>query len=69
MIVTSILKICLSQAPEGGSGDSNSDFDQYTKSGSVEAKSLVWKQDLRILPLCSVLYLLNFLDRSNIGND
>ena len=69
MIVTSILKICLSQAPEGGSGDSNSDFDQYTKSGSAEAKSLVWKQDLRILPLCSVLYLLNFLDRSNIGND
>ena len=69
MIVTSLLKVCLSQAPEGDPGDSNSDFDQYTRSGSVEAKSLVWKQDLRILPLCSVLYLLNFLDRSNIGND
>ena len=69
MIVTSILKICLSQALEGGPGDVNSSFDQYTKSGSVEAKSLVWKQDLRILPLCSVLYLLNFLDRSNIGKD
>lgn len=69
MIVTSILKISLSQAPEGGPGDSNSGSNQYTKSGSIEAKSLVWKQDLRILPLCSVLYLLNFLDRSNIGND
>ena len=69
MIIISILRIYLSQVPEGGPGDSNSGFDQYTKSGSVEAKSLVWKQDLRILPLRSVLYLLNFLDRSNIGND
>lgn len=55
-------------AIEGGSEESNSTFDQYTESGSVEAKSLVRKQDLRIIPLCAMVYLLNFLDRSNIGN-
>ncbi|OAA47937.1 Major facilitator superfamily domain, general substrate transporter [Metarhizium rileyi] len=31
-------------------------------------KRLVWKQDLRILPLCASIYFLSFLDRSNIGN-
>ncbi|OQD82598.1 hypothetical protein PENANT_c020G07813 [Penicillium antarcticum] len=31
-------------------------------------KALVWKQDLRIVPLCAGIYLLCYLDRSNIGN-
>ncbi|KAA8650079.1 putative MFS transporter [Aspergillus tanneri] len=31
-------------------------------------KALVWKQDLRILPLSAGIYLLCYLDRSNIGN-
>ncbi|KUJ15966.1 MFS transporter-like protein [Mollisia scopiformis] len=31
-------------------------------------RSLVWKQDLRIVPLCAAIYLLCYLDRSNIGN-
>jgi hypothetical protein len=30
-------------------------------------KALVWKQDLRIVPLCASIYLLCYLDRSNIG--
>lgn len=30
-------------------------------------KALVWKQDLRIVPLCAGIYLLCYLDRSNIG--
>lgn len=30
-------------------------------------KALVWKQDLRIIPLCAFIYLLCYLDRSNIG--
>ncbi|CAG8129368.1 unnamed protein product [Penicillium salamii] len=36
---------------------------------SLEAreKALVWKQDLRIVPLCAAIYLLCYLDRSNIG--
>ncbi|CEJ55328.1 Putative MFS general substrate transporter [Penicillium brasilianum] len=31
-------------------------------------KALVWKQDRRIVPLCAAIYLLCYLDRSNIGN-
>ncbi|OKO99190.1 hypothetical protein PENSUB_8577 [Penicillium subrubescens] len=30
-------------------------------------KALVWKQDRRIVPLCAAIYLLCYLDRSNIG--
>lgn len=36
--------------------------------GTAEDKHLVWKQDLRILPICCGIYLLCYLDRSNIGN-
>ena len=35
---------------------------------STREKALVWKQDLRIVPLCAGIYLLCYLDRSNIGN-
>ncbi|OQD73687.1 hypothetical protein PENDEC_c014G05993 [Penicillium decumbens] len=31
-------------------------------------RALIWKQDLRIVPLCAGIYLLCYLDRSNIGN-
>ena len=30
-------------------------------------KSLVRKQDIRLIPLCAIVYLLCFLDRANIG--
>ncbi|KAF1961256.1 MFS general substrate transporter [Byssothecium circinans] len=35
---------------------------------SEAVRKLVWKQDLRIVPLAAGIYLLCFLDRSNIGN-
>ncbi|EAW13368.1 putative MFS transporter [Aspergillus clavatus NRRL 1] len=35
---------------------------------AAREKALVWKQDLRIVPLCAAIYLLCYLDRSNIGN-
>ena len=35
---------------------------------SSEERALVWKQDLRIVPLSAAIYLLCYLDRSNIGN-
>lgn len=38
------------------------------KTQSAEEKRLVWKQDLRIIPLSATIYLLCFLDRANIGN-
>jgi hypothetical protein len=40
----------------------------YTRGGTAEDKRLVWKQDLRILPISCGIYLLCYLDRSNIGN-
>ncbi|KAL4901700.1 hypothetical protein BDW74DRAFT_187139 [Aspergillus multicolor] len=38
--------------------------EQYDKEAVA---ALVWKQDLRILPLSAFIYLLCYLDRSNIG--
>ncbi|TVY78467.1 MFS transporter prlL [Lachnellula suecica] len=35
---------------------------------ATREKALVWKQDLRIVPLSAGIYLLCYLDRSNIGN-
>lgn len=40
----------------------------YPNQGTQEERSLIFKQDLRIIPLCSFIYLLCYLDRSNIGN-
>ncbi|KAL3421754.1 major facilitator superfamily transporter [Phlyctema vagabunda] len=34
----------------------------------AENRALIRKQDLRIVPLCAAIYLLCYLDRSNIGN-
>lgn len=31
-------------------------------------RKLIWKLDLRLIPWLSLLYLLSFLDRTNIGN-
>ncbi|QSZ36965.1 hypothetical protein DSL72_009057 [Monilinia vaccinii-corymbosi] len=39
-----------------------------TEEHRANTKALVWKQDLRIVPLCAGIYLLCYLDRSNIGN-
>ncbi|EIN14540.1 MFS general substrate transporter [Punctularia strigosozonata HHB-11173 SS5] len=33
-----------------------------------DSRRLVWRQDVRIIPLACVVYLLCYLDRSNIGN-
>ncbi|KAF2215795.1 hypothetical protein CERZMDRAFT_34690 [Cercospora zeae-maydis SCOH1-5] len=40
----------------------------YTGKGTIEDRKLVLKQDIRIVPLCAFIYLLCYLDRSNIGN-
>ncbi|KAJ6017991.1 hypothetical protein N7451_001370 [Penicillium sp. IBT 35674x] len=46
----------------------SSDFDSSDPVLDDREKALVWKQDLRIVPLCAAIYLLCYLDRSNIGN-
>lgn len=38
------------------------------ESSSINEKALLRKLDLRLLPAVSVLYLLSFLDRSNVAN-
>lgn len=34
----------------------------------VAERQLVWKYDLRILPVLAIMYLFNALDKSNLGN-
>lgn len=34
----------------------------------VAERRIVWKFDLRVLPLLAVMYLFNSLDKSNMGN-
>ncbi|KAL4915043.1 major facilitator superfamily domain-containing protein [Aspergillus aurantiobrunneus] len=46
--------------------DTEVDDAQQHDADAVDA--LVWKQDLRIVPLSAFIYLLCYLDRSNIGN-
>jgi hypothetical protein len=43
------------------------DIHELPSQQTAEDKALVWKQDLRIVPLCAAIYLLCYLDRSNIG--
>lgn len=31
-------------------------------------RALVWKFDLRLLPVLAIMYLFNSLDKSNLGN-
>ncbi|KAL3441778.1 major facilitator superfamily domain-containing protein [Aspergillus insuetus] len=42
--------------------------DQADDADADAVAALVWKQDLRIVPLSAFIYLLCYLDRSNIGN-
>lgn len=51
------------------SGASNlSDSDLEVVPGSINEKKLMRILDLRLLPAVSILYLLSFLDRSNVAN-
>ncbi|KHO00479.1 high-affinity nicotinic acid transporter [Metarhizium album ARSEF 1941] len=34
----------------------------------VDEKKILWKMDIRLIPMLALLYLLSFLDRGNIGN-
>jgi len=47
-------------------------FDQWNGMSHEEKRrferKLLWKLDYRLIPWLSLLYLLSFLDRTNIGN-
>ncbi|KAF1997586.1 MFS nicotinic acid transporter-like protein Tna1 [Amniculicola lignicola CBS 123094] len=51
-----------------GASTISSDSELEALAGSVNEKSLLRKLDLRLLPAVSILYLLSFLDRSNVAN-
>lgn len=42
--------------------------DDLYDSDTPENRKLLWRQDLRIVPLSAFIYLLCYLDRSNIAN-
>lgn len=42
---------------------------EWTPPDQKELRRLLWKLDLRIVPYVSLLYLVSFLDRVNIGKD
>jgi hypothetical protein len=48
-------------------GNSNAHEDSFHDTHTSENKALVKKFDQRILPLSAFIYLLCYLDRSNIG--
>lgn len=48
--------------------ESQEAFGSESKPASVDEKALLRKIDLHLIPWLALLYLLNFLDRSNIGN-
>ncbi|KAI4752518.1 putative MFS transporter [Aureobasidium sp. EXF-3400] len=54
------------------SDDTGKGYAEGTISGFVvdqkEEQRLVWKFDLRILPILTIMYLFNSLDKSNMGN-
>ncbi|OGM39352.1 MFS transporter [Aspergillus bombycis] len=56
------------QAAENADLERDSENLHGRDSDNPRERALVWKQDLRILPLCAAIYLLCYLDRSNIGN-
>lgn len=46
-------------------GDADGSSNEF---GHVDPKKVLTKLDLRLIPVVSLLYLLSFLDRGNIGN-
>ncbi|KAJ5128555.1 hypothetical protein N7526_006721 [Penicillium atrosanguineum] len=58
----------LAQDVERAYPDTGSEASGLNGALAERERALVWKQDLRIVPLCAGIYLLCYLDRSNIGN-
>jgi len=52
----------------GKETDASSQVSSQDEIALASDKALIRKQDLRIIPLCAGIYLLCYLDRSNIGN-
>jgi hypothetical protein len=60
-------------APNMADSEAPSKPNAVTTIASVEIdpkaeRALVWKFDLRLLPVLAIMYLFNSLDKSNLGN-
>lgn len=53
---------------ESGTKESYTAAETETAISPVAERALLWKQDMRIVPLSAAIYFLCYLDRSNIGN-
>jgi hypothetical protein len=51
-----------------GNGVLKEDVEHAVITGNVDERKLLWKIDTRLLPPLFILFLLAFLDRTNIGN-
>ncbi|KAK4243543.1 major facilitator superfamily domain-containing protein [Corynascus novoguineensis] len=58
----------LKNESEPSSGSGSGSESEEVESGTVDKKALLRKLDWRLLPAVGILYLLSFLDRSNVGN-
>ena len=58
----------LDNKPKDESDPSSGSELEDTEAGAVDEKALLRKIDWRLLPAVGILYLLSFLDRSNVGN-
>ncbi|KAJ9640061.1 hypothetical protein H2199_006295 [Coniosporium tulheliwenetii] len=56
------------QVDEAGNQIISSHVGETMVINSEDEKRLVWKFDLRILPVLAIMYLFNSLDKSNLGN-
>ncbi|CZR62961.1 related to PUTATIVE TARTRATE TRANSPORTER [Phialocephala subalpina] len=61
-------KIALEQGNGGSGAPSLSSEENFANPTGIDEKALVRRLDLKLLPPLTLLYLLSFLDRSNIGN-
>lgn len=57
----------ISSDANGNTVITREDGENFTIDHKAERR-LVWKFDLRILPLLAMMYLFNALDKSNLGN-
>ncbi|KAK5173831.1 uncharacterized protein LTR77_002512 [Saxophila tyrrhenica] len=56
------------RADESPSSDTSDTSGDVERSGDINERALIRKLDFRLLPAVTVLYLLSFLDRSNVAN-
>jgi hypothetical protein len=57
----------ITKDPNGDTVVVQEDGEHFTISAAAE-RALLWKFDLRILPLLTMMYLFNSLDKANLGN-